>query len=475
MPQDSLTLLQRLDNLGRHTLRFFRRTRRALVRLLREFWAWILAWIKRVRPIFRWIAPSLILARRLWRARASTPVRFYLLDPSYHDHFGHYRNLAQRLAEECVRRGWMFIHITGTEDPHPADRLPFFHHPARPAIRTFIPDPQFPRRAHRLCRRTTVALKSFLSAFGILRTLDRWLLPSSDAYFYLPTGDLLYLWAFLNSSRLSPRHHLWCNQFYLPLHFESPNGQIRFARHAHLLARLRQSLPEHAARVHLTSDSPALLRHLSPILGSWPKLLPHPLLRPDLLDTLPAPENLLNRPHPCSYFGYIVTNPKRGWPIVQRLLRQHAGTNTRWFLGLNSKNREPNLIDEARQDAAAAGATLHFGYLPDDEYAVALDRSASVLLPYSPAFYAMISSARVIDALCHGCLPVVPARTWLAEVVQQVDFGLIVNDSDWPGVPARLASLDFAALWAARREPIRAFLAQFTARAFLDTLRRIND
>jgi glycosyltransferase involved in cell wall biosynthesis len=469
MPDDSLTLLQRLDICGRYTLRFFRRTRRTIFAFFRELWTSLSAFILRVREILRWVPPTLIIVRRLLRARASAPVRFYLLDPSYQENFGHYRNVAERLAEECARRDWLFFHLTGVDDTISSDRLPYFTYPARPRIRTFVPDPLYPGRCHRFCHRTTVALNRFLEIFGLVRTVDRLLLPSSDAYFYLHTGDLLYLWAFLSSSRVAPHQHLFCTQFFLPIHIDRPNEQTRFASHARLLARHLLSSP---ARIHLCSDSPTLLRHLSPILGFWPKMLSHPLLRPELLDALPPAENLRHRPHPCSYFGYF--NNKYGWPIVRRLLEQHAGANTRWLVGLNPKNQDQPAVNDARLAASAAGATLHLGYLPDDQYAAALDRCACVLLPYSPKLYAMISSARLIDALCHGCLPVVPDHTWLAEVVQQVDYGLVVSPAEWSGVPARLAALDLPALWTARREHVRDFLAQFTARAFIDTLVRAD-
>jgi hypothetical protein len=471
-PMPPFSLLQRLDNLGRGTLRFFRRTHRAVFRLAHDVVYVARKFIERVREILRLIAPAFALGHRLMHLRLSgkNPVRFYLLDPSYQEEFGHYRNVAQRLADECTRRGWAFFHLTGLKDQNTAGRIPFFADAARPLIRTFIPGVHQPRNAYNLCRRTTATLRRFLRALRVVLVLDRWLLRAPASYFYIHTGDLLHLWAFLDSSRLSPHQHLFCTQFYLPVHFEQLSEQTRFYRHAHLLATRLHAAHADTSRVHLCSDSPILLRNLAPALGSWPRLLPHPLLRPELLAALPQSESLAHRPHPCGYFGYFT--PKYGWPVIERLLQQQADRDTRWLLGLNSKNKDQPHLDEIQRTAAAAQATLCLGYWPDDEYAAALDRCSALLLPYNPNLYAVLSSARLIDALCHGCFPVVPANTWLAEVVRTVDYGLIIEDAQWFHVPAHLTTLDFPALWAARRERVLSYLQQYTAAAFLDTLSR---
>jgi len=220
--------------------------------------------------------------------------------------------------------------------------------------------------------------------------------------------------------------------------------------------------------LHLYSDSPRLLDSLVPHLGSWPRLLGHPLLNCAALDSLPTPASLANRPHPCGYFGYF--SAKHGWPIIHRLLKAQAGKNTRWLLGINVKHPERATLLTIQASAAAANATMRLGYLPEDEYAAALDRCSTVLLPYSPSHYAMVSSAKAIDALAHGCFPIVPANTWLADIVRRAGYGLIVENGRWLDVPAAVAKLDLPSLWSERRSAVFALIQQFTAAHFLDAL-----
>jgi hypothetical protein len=113
---------------------------------------------------------------------------------------------------------------------------------------------------------------------------------------------------------------------------------------------------------------------------------------------------------------------------------------------------------------------LQLGFFPETEYGAALDQCASLLLPYRVQQYAFLSSGKLIDALRHGCFPVVPAGTWLAETLQQLNYGLVVGHDEWPAVPARLAALDLPALWTHRLPAIREFLSRFTASALLNSL-----
>jgi hypothetical protein len=196
-----------------------------------------------------------------------------------------------------------------------------------------------------------------------------------------------------------------------------------------------------------------------------------PLVETSTLAAWLTPSDLNDRPHPCGYFGYL--SPKHGWSTVHQLLRDRAGQNTRWFLALNQKRCEPPDLAQARLAAQAAGATLRLGFMSEDQYFDALGRCSAILLPYASGPYAMISSGKLIDALVKACFPVVPANTWLAEIVQTTGYGLVVAESDWPLVPARLAALDLPALWHEHQARVREFVSQFTARHLLDELSRL--
>ncbi len=282
---------------------------------------------------------------------------------------------------------------------------------------------------------------------------------------------MLFLWSLLNGGRLGPRQHLALFQFTLPTAFDSPLGRNRFQRHARLLAH-RLASSDSAARIHLCSDSPPLQRWLAPTLGRWIVPAHPPLLEPADLDPWPTSADLAERPHPCGYFGYLT--PKHGWSIVHQLLRDRAGQNTRWLLALNPKRCEPPDLEAARRAAQLAGATLRLGFMSVDQYAAALDLCSAILLPYASGQYAMISSGKLIDALTHACFPVVPANTWLAEIVQTIGYGLVVSENDWPLVPARLAALNLPALWALHQARVREFVSQFTASHLLTELSRLT-
>jgi hypothetical protein len=425
-------------------------------------WRWQRAAARRILALSRYLENLPALNH--------TVPRFYFVDSAYEPGVGHYTRVARALAEECAARGWTFIHLTGPFDQSlSAGRIRIFHDPGRLALRFLYAEPEFSDlEAVRQTTRST--LRHFTWELGAALDLDRQFFPDGDSYFFFYTGDVLLPWSQLRRAPLGPRQHFSVFQFSLPPNFHLSIVQTRFARHARLLARQLEASPESAARFRLCTDSPALFRRLAPTLGQWLAEAHPPLLTSADFESLPAPANLAHRPHPCGYFAYLT--PKHGWPIVLQYLRERVGQNTRWRLSLNLKRGEPALLDEARQTAAAAGADLHIGFWTEAEYAAALASCSCLLLPYTPAPYALLSSGKLIDALRHGCFPVVPANTWLADTVNALGYGLVVNDGDWPTVPAHLAILDLPALWAQRQARVRDFLSQFTARACLDSLVR---
>jgi hypothetical protein len=413
------------------------------------------------------------LGARLLGQAALHPLRprLYLLDPSFEAGYGHYLTVAKNLAEECAAGGWNFTHLTGPldEKPSPA-RLRHFHWPGYLPMRT-RPDLVEPIVIFRNRRRSMKILNRFVRALAPVLALDRIIFPAGESHFLFYTGDLLFPWAVLRSLPLAPRQHLAVFQFTLPARFEEPREQKRLRRHARLLAGAYARAGAPAARVHLCTDSPALERWLGPSLDGHLEPLQPPVLSRTEIAALPTPADLAHRPHPCGYFGYF--RQKHGWPVVQQMLERLAGRDTRWFLQLGSYRAEPPAVAHAQEVAAAAGATLHLGFLPLPEFSAVLGRCSSLLLPYHAASYALLSSGKLILALCYGCYPVVPADTWLAEVVRELDYGLVAAEGEWLDVPRRLAALDFPQLWELRRERVRAFLEQFTARSLLASLRRL--
>ncbi len=421
-----------------------------------------------------WLLPaawrSLPLAQTLrgLRPTAGARPRLYLLDPSYEQEIGHYGSVARHLAEACAARSWLFVHLTGPQDRPPnGPRIPWFRRDARLPMRIYRPE-LGPKVLHGIRGDTRRSLRVFIRDLGAALALDRLIFPEGEAYFFFYTGDLLHPWAYLERGPLGPRQHLAVFQFNLPPHFEKATQQKRFSRHAKLLAqRLEAGKGANATRVRLCTDSPALGRLLKPALGSSLAYACPPLVGPEDLETLPTPEEIARRPHPLGYFGYL--SEKHGWPILRELLEAQAGRQSRWLLKINPK-RHPEDVAVAQQAATAAGATLQLGFFPEAEYHASLDRCASLLLPYRPQQYAFLSSGKLIDALRHGCLPIVPANTWLAETVRQLDYGLVVAPQYWGAVPACLAVLDLPALWARRRAAVREFLGRFTAACLLDSL-----
>jgi glycosyltransferase involved in cell wall biosynthesis len=463
------TFLQRLDNLGHHCLRLGRALRRFLLHL-----PLLLIWL--VRQFFRFVARAahslhsgslLIVALHAAREQFPRRPRFYFIDPSYEDDSGHYRCVARELSRECAARGWSFFHLTGPLDASArSHRLPVFHHAGRLPIRQFDHETEF-ERVHYLRRATRRALRRLGRQLGFVFALDRWMFDSAESWFFYYTGDFLILRPILDGGRLGPRQHLAVFQFSLPSMFDVPAGRRRFALHAALVAR-RLAACEFAARIHLCTDSPPLQSWLSPLLGRWLATAHPPLVESSARAQLPAASALGRRPHPFGYFGYV--SPKHGWSTVRQLLFNLAGQNTCALLVLNPKRAEPPLIAEARSTALAAGATLHLGFLSDARYAALLDSCSSLLLPYNSSSYSLISSGKLIDAFRHGCFPVVPAHTWLAETVQSLGYGLVVQPGDWSSVPDRLAALDLPALWSRHQPAVSAFIAQFTARQLLTEL-----
>jgi hypothetical protein len=440
--------------------------------------AWLLRKIRRVfRHAYRtvrlgclqaWHTMRLLRLLARLRPRADSLKRFYLIDPSFRGNFGLYDTLARRLRAECAARGWVFIHLTGPFDRWGTDRFSLFA--AAALLPTRIPPEHVrsPREWRELRRADSRALRHFSRRLGALLALDRWFLSAGDSYFYFPTGDLLYLYALLDKFRPAPRQHIVSMHFNVPGDQAQPRELRRLVLQSQLLGRrLRQ--PEAASLpIRLGTDVSALQRLLAPALGASCQFLHFPLLDPNEPDALPLPASLAARPYAWGYFGYA--SPKHGWPVIDRLLQNAPASASRGFISINPQPGYPEMIEEAKIAAIAAGDSFHFGYWADGEYAAALARCAALLFPYDRPHYMMVSSGKLIDALRHACFPVVPAGTWLAETVQEVDYGLIVQEQDWPGVPRQLATLDLPALWNTRRLRVRDFLQQFTAPSLLASL-----
>jgi hypothetical protein len=410
------------------------------------------------------------LVRQLLAARLRAPgrPRLYLIDPSYQNDYGHYRAVAERLGAECAARGWSFFHLTGPLDPAPPSaRAPVFQYVARLPVHLREPGMERPllRNLH---LDTTRVLRRFARVLGGVLALDRALFPDGDAYFLFYTGEFLHPWALLDGGRLGRRQHFVVFQFLLPPRFAELAEQTRFRQHARLLARRLATAGDSAARVRVATDSPALQRWLAPTLGERLEILPPPFLSAADFAALPEAAALARRPHPCAYFGYLTG--KHGWHHVLHLLQRQAGQATRWLVQLDYKNAEFADREKARAAIAAAGATLIEGHLDPVQFSAAMARCASVLLPYRARDYAYISSAKLILALGHGCFPIVPAGTWLDEIVREAGYGLAVAEREWPEVPRRLAALDLPALWAARRERVRELVSRYTPGALLDWL-----
>jgi hypothetical protein len=408
-----------------------------------------------------WHAVRLLCLLARLRPRADSLKRFYLIDPSFRENFGLYDALSRRLRAECAARGWVFIHLTGPFDRWGTDRLSLFF--AAALLPTRIPPEheRSPRELRELRRADARALRHFSRRLDAVLALDRWFLPAGDSYFYFPTGDLLYLYALLDKSRPGPRQHIVSMHFNVPCDQAQTRELRRLVCQSRLLGRrLRQPVVA-SLSIRLGTDVPALQRLLAPALGSSCQLLHFPLLDPAEPDALPLPASLASRPYAWGYFGYA--SPKHGWPVIYRLLQNAPAFTSRGFISINPQPGYPEMLEEAKTAAMAAGNSFHFGYWADGEYAAALARCAALLFPYDRPPYAMVSSGKLIDALRHACFPVVPAGTWLAEAVQEVGYGLVVQEQDWPEVPRQLATLDFPALWSDRRLRVRDFLQQFTA------------
>lgn len=468
------TLLQWLDNLGHYVLRFGRRVRRFLGQVLR-----LLLWF--VCQVFRLVRQSFLLlcvcVRRAFarygadRRQFGRP-RLYLLDPSYQNNFGHYRTIARHLAKDCARRGWDFIHLTGSRDRNPAQRIPLFPFSALLPIR--LAEPFWTRKQRRwaFCK-TAFVVRYFFRMLRIVAALDRLILPGHAARFVMYTGDFPYFMPLLDSPFLGPRQQLTLCQFYLPLHFGEPSEKRRFLAHARLLGRrFRSAAPRATNVLHLCSDSPRLRDLLSPALGSNISLLYPPLLAALRLEDLPSPESLAQRPHPFGYCGYL--SEKHGWPVIRQLLQSHAGKNTRWLVQFIPTQQTAAEVAPALDAITAAGAISRTGYSSDEQYAANLASCACLLLPYDADDYAYLSSAKVIDALRHGCFPIVPADTWPAEIVRRAGYGLIVQKGQWLDAPAAVAKLDLPSLWSERRSTVLALIQQFTAAHFLTALEQIS-
>jgi len=471
------TLLQWLDNRGHYVLRFGRQTRRFFAQI-----PWLCLWLGRQLLFLATLAWHVLLTllacfRRVRaqlgdRRAESTRPRLYLLDPSYQNSFGHYRSVAHHLAEDCARRGWNFIHLTGALDKHPAQRIPLFALPARLPLR--LAEPFWSRNQHRKAhRKTAFALRYFTFMVKIVAAFDRLLLPGHPAHFVMYTGDLLYFIPLLNSPFLGPRQHLHLLQFYLPIHFAEPAEKRRFLSHARLLAqRFRSAAPDTILNLHLYSDSPLLHGLLAPLLGAKISVLYPPFLAAFNPEDLPAPESLAQRPHPFGYFGYLTE--KHGWPIMRQLLQSRAGQSTGWLIQFIPAHCTAAEIAAARATITAAGATALTGYYPPNKFSAAVAQCAGIFLPYDTDDYAFLSSAKIIDALRQGCFPIVPAHTWPAEIVRRAGYGLIVEKGPWLDAPAAVAQLDLPALWSQRRSAILALIEQFTAAHFLSAIEQAS-
>lgn len=187
---------------------------------------------------------------------------------------------------------------------------------------------------------------------------------------------------------------------------------------------------------------------------------------------MPSPESLAQRPHPFGYCGYL--SEKHGWPVMRQLLQSRTGQNTRWLVQFIPTRQTAAEVAAALDAISAAGAISRTGYSSDEQYAANLASCACLLLPYDADDYAYLSSAKIIDALRHGCFPIVPANTWLAEIVRRAGYGLMIEKGQWLDVPATVAKLDLPALWSQRRSAILALAEQFTADHFLSTIEQTS-
>lgn len=73
-------------------------------------------------------------------------------------------------------------------------------------------------------------------------------------------------------------------------------------------------------------------------------------------------------------------------------------------------------------------ASLAEGVLTGDEFSELFQKSHIVVLPYSVEAFGKRTSGLLIDALYNGVPVVVIEGTWLAGIVREYDFGVVVND-----------------------------------------------
>ena len=110
--------------------------------------------------------------------------------------------------------------------------------------------------------------------------------------------------------------------------------------------------------------------------------------------------------------------------------------------------------------------------LPRKEYAKWMQKSDIVLLPYDPVSYRRRTSGVFVETVCAGKVPVVTARTWMAEELLRFDLGELLVDWYDPNV---LSLLEHIALDSDIKSKIQqmqnTYIAFHNENNFAETLR----
>ena len=100
--------------------------------------------------------------------------------------------------------------------------------------------------------------------------------------------------------------------------------------------------------------------------------------------------------------------------VILRVLRYHPGC--RFFLQANPPGWEKRWKDSIGP-VGMRRVHLHRGEMTQEEYQSAVSRADLVLSPYLPEKYALQTSGVFSEAMAMGKVSVVPADTWMAEMV----------------------------------------------------------
>jgi hypothetical protein len=226
-----------------------------------------------------------------------------------------------------------------------------------------------------------------------------------DGFSLLEGGHILFAFQFLSRS---------FDELWLILRYDFDSLKFCGKLHRAIIHILHRKLRK---RLKLFTDSATLQQDLKKKLNLPIYLLPIPHTNIPIIYTKPSFSNKLR----CYWPG--LPRLAKGWDHIRRILTFNAPS-------------QPHIEIVASRDAALNSSNIKTFALPSvleyDQYWQEILNCDVLLLPYDPSFYRFSTSGIFVEGIVAGKIPVVHAKTWLADELNRFYLQDLIVDWEDP-------------------------------------------